>query len=357
MKNKENLLTNTNPALWFVLVFIILLLFIIAFNFDRFDLKDADLFTFFYTYLLHTFLNRKRFRLFNQQGVHENIYKSYLQLTWYCLPYLLIAVVYENLILFSKAFEDTFKNVDLYLMMFDEVMFGVQPTIWLQKLLHPLAVDYFMVAYGMFFVYPFVYIIYLLQKNRLDVFYRVLMAQVISLIISLSCYILFPAIGPRFVFDPDFPKMAKNIPEFTSRLEGIKFTFLLNLTGRESFYALQYDMWNYLERIKTDCMPSMHVCLCLICLIYAMRYRETFKWEKTSISFWVIGVFSLIISTVYLRYHWVIDIIAGIVLTIMVYFATEMIYLRWASTRKRMGFAVHEVKWIAEAEKLEKRGT
>lgn len=282
------------------------------------------------------------------------IYKSYVQLTWYCLPYLIIAVVYENLILFSKAFEDTFKNVDMFLMKVDEAMFGVHPAIWLQKLLHPLAVEYFMVAYGMFFVYPFIYLIYLLQRNRLDVFYRVIMAQVISLIVSLSCYILFPALGPRFVFDPDFPKMGKNIPEFTSRLRGIRFDFLLNLTGRESFYALEYDMWNYLERIKTDCMPSMHACLCLICLIYALRYREIFKWKKLSVSFWVIGVFSLIISTVYLRYHWVIDIIAGVALSIIAYYAAEMIYIRWSSILKRKEFAVHEVPWISEADTLQK---
>ncbi|MCJ7774410.1 MAG: phosphatase PAP2 family protein, partial [Desulfobacterales bacterium] len=151
-----------------------------------------------------------------------------------------------------------------------------------------------------------------------------------------------------------FTKTAKNVPEFSSRLQGIRFDFLLNLTGRESFYALQYDMWNYLERIKTDCMPSMHACLCLICLIYALRYTEIFKWKKLAVSFWVIGVFSLIISTVYLRYHWVIDIVAGGVLTIFAYYAAEMIYLKWNSILKRKGFAVHEVRWISEAEKLQK---
>jgi len=359
MNKKRNLFINTNPALWFVLVFVILLLFIIAFNLDRFDLKDADLFTFFYTYiaviLLHTFFNRKRIRLFNQHRMPEAIYKSYVQLTWLCLPYLLIAVVYENLILFSKAFADTFNNVDLFLMKADEVIVGVQPTIWLQNFIHPLAVDYFMVAYGMFAVYPFVYLIYLLQRNRLDIFYRVIMAQVISLIISLSCYIVFPAIGPRFIFNPDFPKMAKNLPEFTSRLQGVRFDFLLNLTGKESFYALQYDMWNYLERIKTDCMPSNHACLCLICLIYALRYREIFKWKKTAVSFWIIGVLSLIISTVYLRYHWVVDIIAGVFLTIAAYYVTEIIYLKWNSVLRSKGFADHEVQWISEAEKIYKR--
>jgi len=358
MKYKKDLLIHTNPALWFVLVSIIVLLLIIVFQFDRFDLNDASLFTFFYTYaaviVLHTFLNRKRFRMFYQRGSSEIIYKSYVQLTWLCLPYLLIAVVYENLILFSKAFVDTFNNVDLILMKADEAIFGVQPTIWLQKFIHPLAVDYFMVAYGMFVVYPFVYLIYLLQRNRLDVFYRVIMAQVISLIISLSCYIVFPAIGPRFIFDPYFPKLVPNLPEFTLPLKGIHFDFLLKLTGRESFYALQYDLWNYLERIKTDCMPSNHACLCLICLIYALRYRDIFKWEKLAVSFWVIGVFSLIISTIYLRYHWVVDIIAGVFLTIAAYYVTEIIYLKWNSIFKRKGFVDHEVSWIFEAERLQK---
>lgn len=356
-KKSKNLFINTNPALWFVLISIIVLFFIIACNVDRFDFKDASLFTFLYTYLavlsLHTFLNRNRFRLFYQHGVPDYIYKSYVQLTWLCFPYLLIAVVYENLILFSKAFADIFRNVDLVLMKIDGAMFGVQPTIWLQKFIHPVAVDYFIVAYGMFVVYPFVYLIYLLQRNRLDVFYRVIIAQVVSLVISLSCYILFPAIGPRFIFNPDFPKMAENVPQFASPLQGVSFNFLLNLTGRESFYALQVDMWNYLERIKTDCMPSNHACLCLICLIYALRYKEIFQRKTLSINFWVIGVVSLIISTVYLRYHWVIDVIAGAVLAIIAYFVTEMIYCKWDSVRKRKGLLDDDVQWISQSEKLQ----
>lgn len=356
-KKTKILLIDANPAFWFVLISIILLLFIIAFNIDRFDFNDASLFTFLYTYIaviiFHTLLNRKRFKLFYQQSAPDYIYKSYMQLTWLCLPYLLIAVVYENLILFSKAFAGTFNNVDLILMRIDEAMFSVQPTIWLQKFIHPVAVDYFMVAYGMFVVYPFVYLIYLLQRNRLDVFYRVIIAQVVSLIVSLSCYILFPAIGPRFIFNPDFPKMPENLPQFTSRLHGVRFDFLLNLTGRKSFYALQVDMWNYLERIKTDCMPSNHACLCLICLIYALRYREIFKRRTLSVNFWIIGVVSLIVSTVYLRYHWAIDIIAGAVLAIIAYYVAEMTYRKWDFMRKRKGLSDHEVQWISHSEALQ----
>lgn len=357
-KPLKYLLINTNPALWLVLTYILLLILVIAFNFERFSFEDANLFTFFYTFisviLLHTILNWKRFRLFLRQDLPEPIYKSYLQLTWLCLPYLLIAVVYENLILFSLAFDDIFKNVDLLLLKIDKAMFGVQPTIRLQEYLHPFAVDYFMAAYTVFFLYPFFYLIYLLQKNRLDVFYRVITAQVVSLIISLSCYIVLPAMGPRFVFDPDYPKLANHIPEFTKPLRGIQFDFLLNLTGRESFYALQYDMWNTLERIKTDCMPSMHVCLFLVCLVYVFKYRDMFKWKKSAIAFSVGGGISMVFSTVYLRYHWIIDIIAGFVLALIVYYVTEFIYQRWQMLLHRKKYPLHTVRWIAAAEKLQK---
>jgi membrane-associated phospholipid phosphatase len=70
-----------------------------------------------------------------------------------------------------------------------------------------------------------------------------------------------------------------------------------------------------------------------------------FKHTKLAVWFWVIGVISLTFSTVYLRYHWVIDVIAGVILTIAVYFITENIFRVWLKYRQKYGLESMDVPW------------
>jgi membrane-associated phospholipid phosphatase len=64
-----------------------------------------------------------------------------------------------------------------------------------------------------------------------------------------------------------------------------------------------------LEQNKTDAFPSGHTAVALVSLLYAWKYRE-------KVLFWILvpAVSALIVSTVYLRYHYVVDVIAGILL-------------------------------------------
>jgi membrane-associated phospholipid phosphatase len=246
-----------------------------------------------------------------------------------------MAVIYENLLFIIEIAGNMDKNYDLLFMKIDALLFSVQPTIWLQKFTHPLAVEYFMIAYSMFFIYPFFYLIYLLQKNKIEYFQKVMFAEIIMLIVSLSCFVLFPTWGPRFILDSNSPLYIQDLVYYSGGLQGITIPFLSELTGYNTFYNMQVDFWNFLERIKTDCFPSLHTGLCLLCLIYAIRYRALFKHKKLAMWFWIVGVISLIFSTVYLRYHWVIDVIAGIVLTIVVYYFTEWILGKWIKYREK----------------------
>jgi membrane-associated phospholipid phosphatase len=245
-----------------------------------------------------------------------------------------MAAIYENLLFVIDVAGNTADNYDLLFMQIDEFLFSVQPTIWMQKLLHPITVEYFMIAYGMFFIYPFFYLIYLLQKNKIEYFQKVMFAEILMLIVSLSCFVLFPTWGPRFILDSSSSLFIQQSISYSENLQGVTIPLLYNLTGYKSFFNMQVDLWNYLERIKTDCFPSLHTGLCLLCLLYAIRFREVFKNKKLAMWFWIVGVISLIISTVYLRYHWVIDVIAGIILTIVVYYITEWIFSKWMKFRE-----------------------
>jgi len=283
---------------------------------------------------VHYIVSYKRIHLL-QNNSKDVFLKWIKQLTFLYIPYIIIAAIYENLVFIIELAGNTANKYDLIFMNIDGIMFSVQPTIWLQNLLHPIAVEYFMIAYSMFFIYPFFYLIYLLQKNKIEYFQKVMFAEILMLIVSLSCFVIFPTLGPRFILDSSSVHFIEQTVSYSENLQGIEFSFLYDLTGYKSFYSMQVDLWNYLERIKTDCFPSLHTGLCLLCLLYAIRYRDVFKNKKLALWFWIVGVISLIISTVYLRYHWVIDVIAGIILTIIVYYISEWIINSWINYRKK----------------------
>ncbi len=354
MKNHsiKTLFLKRNPVWWLVATVTLCLAAIILIYHNEITFKKINFFTLLWTYTLllamHTLLNLKHFKNFPRSDRAERIYRSYIQVTMLYLPYLIIAVIYENLFLFSDLFSHTFRNIDLTLMQMDEIIFRAQPTIWLQQFTHPVMVDFFMISYSMFIIYPFFYLVFLIQKNQRYIFQEVIFAQILALIISLTSFIIFPAMGPRFTLDPDIAVFGDQVTLYTVKLKGISSNLVFNLTGRESLYAAQVDLWNYIERVRTDCMPSMHAGLCLISLFYALRHRDIFTHKKPALWFWIFGVSALIISTVYLRYHWVIDVIAGAILAVIAYFITNKIYKAWMSNRHRHGFKELTIPWLAQ---------
>lgn len=104
-------------------------------------------------------------------------------------------------------------------------------------------------------------------------------------------YISIPAIGPYdFLAD-----------RFNNLLEGYKFYEILAKT-----YPLGTNL--------TDVFPSLH------CAISAFNLFFAYKFMRKSFYFWLIPNIFIIISTVYLRYHYFIDCIAGMFLAIFCFY-------------------------------------
>ena len=70
------------------------------------------------------------------------------------------------------------------------------------------------------------------------------------------------------------------------------------------------------EWIKQDCWPSGHTALSFVCLVIARR--EGVRWAYWAL---LVPVTLLIFSTMYLRYHYVVDVVCGFLLAFAV--------LRW----------------------------
>jgi len=177
---------------------------------------------------------------------------------------------------------------DPQLIAVDHGIFGAHPTVWMERFISPPLTALLQFAYISYYFIPLSLGIVLIARGRFGEFEEVLFGILLCFYLSYTGYLLFPAIGPRFTL---------------SHLQ----TGDLQLSP---FIETIQDALNNLEKNKTDAFPSGHTAVSLMSLYYAGKMRE-----KRLFMVLIPVVTALLISTVYLRYHYVIDVIAGAALT------------------------------------------
>ena len=82
-------------------------------------------------------------------------------------------------------------------------------------------------------------------------------------------------------------------------------------------------MVNPYDVVNRDCMPSGHTMMSVLGILLAWRYRSRWRWFIT------IGGISVVISTIYLRYHYMVDLMAGLTLAFVVYWLHPLLVRLW----------------------------
>jgi membrane-associated phospholipid phosphatase len=195
-------------------------------------------------------------------------------------PILFIVLIYESL---GDLIQYLRPDIDPSLIQIDFFIFGVHPTVWMEQWIVPWLTDMMSFAYISYYFLPLILIVTLYLKGRIDEFNRLVFILVFGYYLSFIGYILFPAIGPRYTLTH-----LQSVP-----LEG---SFLTDFVR---------DGLNAIEHNKRDCMPSGHTQIVLIVLYLAHRYEKFLFYIFFPI------ICGLILSTVYLRYHYVIDLFVG----------------------------------------------
>ena len=111
-------------------------------------------------------------------------------------------------------------------------------------------------------------------------------------------YVLLPAVGPRFEL-----KELEQIP----------------LHGLWLFQGLQATL-NRLEGVAYDAFPSGHTELTILAWWSSLRLSK--RWFSAYFGY----TLSIIFATVYLRYHYTVDVFAGALLAIFLIAATPFLY-------------------------------
>jgi membrane-associated phospholipid phosphatase len=211
------------------------------------------------------------------------------------------------------------KDYDWLLIAADRWLFQANPTQWLVRFSHPFLTEALEIAYSLFFVFFIVVGVELYRRPDLSQFRYFRFTVVYGFFISYMGYFFLPAVGPRFTLH-DFTRLPAELP-------GLFFTpalrWFINLcesipSGATNSIALACA--------QRDVFPSGHTMMTLLVLILAYRFQL-----MTRHGLLVVGAL-LIFGTVYLRYHYFIDILAGAVLAIPCLFTSRKFFAFMSGT-------------------------
>lgn len=209
---------------------------------------------------------------------------------WY--PMALFMLLYEEIrhlvhIIYPGWFDGWINQVELKL-------FGEYPTIWLERVVSIPLNEYMMFAYFSYYFLMPVLGAALYAQKKIKEFDQFILICAIAFYISYLGFIFMPVEGPRYALSH-----IHNL-----KLVGIIFTpvaqYIVKVAG-----------------LHGGCMPSSHVAVALVVMIYAIRYTRILAWVLTPV------VISLFAGTVYGRFHYILDVVAGILVGLLALFVCE----------------------------------
>jgi membrane-associated phospholipid phosphatase len=194
------------------------------------------------------------------------------------------------------------RDIDPLLIKLDYLLFSGYPTVMLEGFMNPLLTDILQISYSSYYFFPVALGIALKISGDRNAFDRSLFLIMLCFYLSYVGYMLMPALGPRFT---------------------INHLQTVELQGMFAAGPLQ-ELLNRLEGIKRDAFPSGHTAVTLTVIYLAWRF------EKRLLAIFIPLASLLIFSTVYCRYHYVVDVIGGLALTAITIFAGEKFYEYWS---------------------------
>ncbi len=163
----------------------------------------------------------------------------------------------------------------------DRAMFGDDAANladpWLSRPLN----EVLQLVYATFYVLPIAACLAVKRGAGSAAFDRAVLAFVVGFLASYLGYLLVPTLGPKVVLAYERP------------VEGV----WLAESVRRAIDAGEANPW--------DCFPSGHTWLAVTSLVV------TWRWNRRWFLILLVPALVLIASTVLLRYHWVVDVMAG----------------------------------------------
>lgn len=225
------------------------------------------------------------------------------------LPFLACILIYTNLH-DTIGFVNT-HDVHYLLDALDRQMFGVQPCVWAERFITPARTELMQFLYLSFaWIAPSPALI-LLAQRRWREFRSVTLGTVVCFYLGYVLYVAFPAAPPRLVL----------VYDFTRSLEG--YTRLFSSVSASAFALLPVN--------SRAAFPSLHAAVSLAALVFSWRHLRAWFWALLP---FVLGLW---VSTIYLRHHYTVDLLAGWALVPVALALAPRLDRWWAERQRRIG--------------------
>jgi membrane-associated phospholipid phosphatase len=213
---------------------------------------------------------------------------------WY--PLLYVAASYKEMNILIPGIRRG--TADATLARMDFALFRVNPTVWIERLHLPLLTEYLQIIYALFIPALLLVALILWRRRRMNDFRRYSFLLALGFLLSYLFYFLVPARGPRFLLS-DLHQ---------SNFEGVWMAGWFR------------DLLDRLEGIHYDCFPSGHTLLTLL------AWWSTRRLSRLLFFAFTIFTVSQIFSTLYLRYHYAIDLVAGALFAVLILLTRRRLY-------------------------------
>lgn len=239
---------------------------------------------------------------------------------FYCIP--IVPIMFNQVFNFIPFVNP--HDYDSMLIAWDRAIFGTDPTKFLLQFQNPFLTEITQFAYMLYFFHGIILGIEMYCAGRIKEVHKLIRLTVFGIFTSYLLYFIAPAIGPRFTVHDYFQTNAE--------LPGLFITeyarAFIDAGDGIPKGSLTPELF-----VHRNCMPSGHTMITLLNLILVFRFRSRLKW------FFFIFSVLLIFATVYQRYHYVVDVMAGIICCFTVLWLEPKIH----------NFFVRK-KWVIEVE-------
>jgi membrane-associated phospholipid phosphatase len=188
-------------------------------------------------------------------------------------------------------------TADGALLAMDRALFGIEPAQVAERLAHPLLTELAAGCYALYLPLPLAIAACLALADRRADFRELVAVVTFTLVTGFVLYLAVPTDGPRRFMAGQFQRP---------------------LAGAFGFYEWSEASWDALQRVRHDAFPSLHTAMATVALVYAFRFRDASRALGRRLGRpWLLPLviappaIGLIVSTVYLRMHYLVDVIAG----------------------------------------------
>ena len=196
------------------------------------------------------------------------------------------------------------RTADAVLARFDAALLGSQPSFLLEKWITPWATDFCNFVYFSYVLSLPIVAFYCYTRREKTVFRRVMMGYLTLMLMGITSYLCMPAIGPGTFFSDRYTQ---------------------DLSGHAISRGVDFIIRN--GRVAYDCFPSLHVGIPLLLCFYLRDYQRKLFIPA------ILYVLAMCCTVIYLRYHYLADVLAAFAFAPAAYWLNDFMLARWPGER------------------------